>query len=150
MAQSLTRILVHIIFSTKLRANLIAPEIEPDLHAYLGGICRNHSSPLLCIGGAEDHVHLLVTLSKTLALSDFVLHLKRDSSMWVKKRFAAFATFGWQDGYAGFSVGESQVGRIRTYFAEQKEHHRRVSFQDELRKFLARYGVEYDERYVWT
>lgn len=150
MAQTLTRILVHVIFSTKDRANFIAPAIEADLHAYLGGTCRGHDSALLCVGGTEDHVHLLVSLGKTVALSDLVLHLKRDSSRWIKGRFKGFGAFGWQGGYAALSVGQSQVERLRTYIAGQKMHHQRTSFQDELRAFLNRYGVEYDERYLWT
>jgi REP element-mobilizing transposase RayT len=150
MAQTLTRILVHVIFSTKDRACLIKPAVEPDLHAYMGGICRGNGSPLLCVDGVEDHVHLLVSLSKTLALSDLIMQVKRDSSSWVKERFAAFSSFGWQDGYAAFSIGKSQVERVRAYIASQKEHHGRVSFQDELRRFLEAFGVEYDERYIWS
>ncbi|MEE9294877.1 MAG: IS200/IS605 family transposase [Phycisphaerae bacterium] len=150
MAQTLTRLLVHVVFSTKERRNLIVPAIEPDLHAYLGGICRNRESPALAIGGTENHVHLLISLSKNIALSDLMMMLKRDSSKWIKTNGDVFRDFHWQDGYGAFSIGESQVGAVTGYIREQKERHKTLTFEDELIAFAQRYGVAYDPRYLWT
>ena len=150
MAQTLTRLLVHVAFSTKQRRNLIGPAIEPDLHAYLGGICRNRESPALAIGGTENHVHLLISLSKKIALSDFIMTLKKDSSKGIKTRENAFVDFHWQDGYGAFSIGESQVGAVTEYILGQKERHKTMSFEDELVALAKRYGVAFDTRYLWS
>ncbi|MCW5776273.1 MAG: IS200/IS605 family transposase [Phycisphaeraceae bacterium] len=149
MASTLTRILVHVTFSTKNRAALIPETIEPDLYAYIGGICRRMESPLLAMGGVADHAHMLVSLGKAVALSDLMLNVKRDSSKWMKERDAALGAFGWQDGYFGFSIGESGVDALRAYIADQKQRHKTTDFKDEMRAFLRKYGVEWDERYVW-
>lgn len=149
MAQTLTRLLVHAIFSTKNRTNLIKPEIEPELYAYIGGICRNAGSPLLAAGGTENHVHLLISLAKTLPLADLMMDVKKDSSKWIKTRAACFADFQWQEGYGGFSIGESQVDDLKAYFARQKEHHRAMTFEEEYLAFLRKFNVPYDERYLW-
>jgi len=149
MPQSLACVLVHIVFSTKNRVRWIAEDIEPELHAYLGGICRNADSPALAVGGTDDHVHLLCSLARTLSLSELLQEIKTGSSTWIKTRGADYAGFHWQDGYSAFSIGRSGERDVRRYIARQKEHHRRVSFQDELRAFLRKYGIEYDERYIW-
>ncbi len=149
MAQTLTSLLVHIVFSTKHRADLITPEIEPELYPYLGGIAANHQSPLLVAGGTANHVHLLVSLSKNIALKDLLQNLKQDSSKWLKTKGREFAGFHWQDGYGAFSLGQSQVPHVRAYLAKQKIHHQQVKFEDELIELLQQYGVEYDERYLW-
>jgi len=150
MAQTLTRLLVHVVFSTKDRRNLITPEIEPELHAYLGGICTHHGSPALAIGGIENHVHLLISLSKNAALSEFLMMLKKDSSVWIKTKGKAFGDFHWQDGYGAFSIGESQVSAVTQYIQTQKERHRLMSFEDELMAIAKRYGVNYDPKYLWS
>ena len=118
------------------------------MFAYMGGICRRIESPLRESGAAADHVHLLISLSKTVALSNLMMEIKRDSSKWMKAH--GVAGFGWQDGYFAFSIGQSSVPAIRAYFANQREHHARVTFQDEVRAFLAKYGIEWDEQHVWT
>ncbi len=152
MASTLTRLLVHITFSTKNRVAIIPEAIEPDLYAYMGGICRRMESPLLAMGGVANHVHMLVSLGKTVALSELLLNVKRDSSKWIKEQDAgggALDAFGWQDGYFGFSIGESGVDALRVYIANQKEHHKTIDFKDEVRAFLRKYRIEWDERYVW-
>lgn len=149
MAQTLTRILVHVVFSTKERCNLIIPAVELELHAYLGGICRNRESPALAIGGTENHVHLLISLSKNIALSDLMMMLKKDSSKWIKTNGNAFRDFHWQDGYGAFSIGESQVRAVTDYIRGQKERHKTMSFEDELVALAKRYGVAFDPRYLW-
>ena len=149
MASTLTKLLIHVTFSTKNRAAMIPEAVEPDLYAYIGGICRRMESPLLAMGGVAEHVHMLVSLGKTVALSDLMLNAKRDSSKWIKEKNAALGAFGWQDGYFAFSIGESGVDALRTYIANQKEHHKTIDFKDEMRAFLRKYGIEWDERYVW-
>jgi len=146
MASTLTKLLVHITFSTKDRSPLIPAETEPALYSYVGGICRNSDSTLLAMGGTADHAHMLVSLGKTIALSDLMLNVKRDSSKWMKAHAPAFA---WQDGYFVFSIGKSTVDALRAYIANQKEHHKTTDFKDEMRAFFKKYAVEYDERYVW-
>lgn len=143
MASTLTKILMHVAFSTKHREPLIEPQRETDLYAYIGGICRDLGSPLMTMGGTEDHVHMLVSLAKTTALSDLLLHVKRGSSTWMGRGFA------WQEGYFAFSIGESGVPRLKRYIARQREHHAKVSFKDEMRAFLRKYNVEWNEQYVW-
>lgn len=150
MAQTLTRLLVHAIFSTKGRQDLIPPEIESELHAYLAGICRNCGSPLLTAGGTANHVHLLISLSKTIALSDLMLNVKKDSSRWLKTKAPGLERFGWQDGYGAFSIGQSQAAAVTAYIARQKEKHRAMSFEAEFIALLKKYNVPYDPRYVWS
>ncbi len=141
---------MHVVFSTKERLNLITPAIEPQLHAYLGGICRNRESPARAIGGTGNHVHLLISLSKSIALSDLMMTLKKDSSKWIKTNRDAFRRFHWQDGYGAFSIGESQVGAVTDYIRGQKERHKTMAFEDELVALAERYGVVFDRRYLWT
>lgn len=149
MAQSLANILIHIIFSTKKRAPMILPEITPELYPYLAGIARAHKSHVHEIGGIEDHVHLLVTLPRTLALSDLIEEIKKGSSKWIKTKGIQYVDFGWQDGYGAFSIGQSAYDNLRKYIQTQKDHHKKISFQDEFRAFLKKYEVDYDEKYVW-
>lgn len=149
MAQTLTSLLVHIVFSTKHRADLITPEIEPKLFAYIGGILNNEKSVLLASGGTMNHIHLLVSQSKTMALSDLVKDVKQGSSKWIKTQGREFAGFHWQDGYGAFTIGKSQVETLRGYLAKQKVHYQKQSFEDELREALKNYEVEFDERYLW-
>jgi putative transposase len=147
MASTLTQILVHITFSTKERRAIIPPEFEPKLYEYTGGICRRMKSPLLKIGGTADHVHMLVSLSKTVTLADLMLNVKRDSSKLIREKWTH--DFHWRDGYFGFSIGASGRDDLCTYIANQKEHHKHMDFKDEVRALLRKYGVDYDERYIW-
>jgi putative transposase len=149
MAQTLTKLMVHAVFSTKHREDLIPAEIEPRLYAYIGGICRNADSDLLCAGGTANHVHLLIRMSKNIALAALMQDIKRDTSKWIKEVGPGLEGFHWQEGYAAFSVGESQVPALRAYLAKQKEHHRTNSFQEEVVEFLERYGVEYHPEHIW-
>ena len=150
MAQTLVRLLAHIVFSTKNREPFITPQIEPELFAYIGGILNNNGCRLLQAGGTADHVHLLVSQSKNLGLSSLMMDVKKDSSLWIKTKGNAFRNFHWQDGYGAFSVGAGEIVGLRKYIAGQKEHHRKRSFQEELIEFLKEYGIQYDERYLWT
>ncbi len=149
MAQSLAKIIVHLTFSTKNRVPLITPAIEPDLYAYMGGIMRDMKCPEFAVNGIDTHLHIGFLLARTVALSDAVMNVKRGSSLWIKTKGPEFAAFDWQDGYGAFSVGESGIPALRRYIANQKEHHRTISFQDELRALLRKYNIAYDERYLW-
>lgn len=149
MAQTLVSLYVHIIFSTKHRVNIIQPAVEPDLFAYMGGIANNNQSKLLAAGGTENHVHLLVSMSKNIALSELVGDIKGDTSVWIKDQGLRYSKFHWQDGYGAFSVGYTQINAVKRYIARQKQHHAKVSFEDEFRYFLKKYDVAYDERFVW-
>jgi putative transposase len=149
MGQSLVKNYIHIIFSTKLRQPLIHSPVEEELHAYLGGICKNLDSPPLIIGGYTDHIHILCMLSKKIALVKLVEELKSHSSKWIKTKDRSLENFFWQDGYGAFSVNPSEVDVAIKYIADQKVHHSKKGFQDEYRAFLKKYKVEYDERYVW-
>ena len=150
MPQSLARILVHAVFSTKERRPFLQKvALRSEVHCYLGGILKNQGCEPIEIGGVEDHVHILSTLSRTVCISETIKELKRGSSLWIKERDATLEPFAWQSGYGAFSIGFSQVEAVRRYIQNQAEHHRRYSFQDEFRRMLARYQVPYDERYVW-
>jgi REP-associated tyrosine transposase len=150
MPQSLAQIYVHVVFSTKGRRRYLQDRaLRAELHAYLGGTCRNVECPSLVVGGVEDHVHLLCRLSKTCSVADLVRELKRESSKWLKTKSTELSDFHWQDGYGAFSVSPDRVEKVREYIAGQEEHHRAESFQDELRRLLRLSGLEWDERYVW-
>ncbi len=150
MPQSLANILVHTIFSTKDRHPFLRDlALREELHRYLGGILTNLSCPPIIVGGVEDHVHLLSGLSRTCEPAVMVKELKRSSSIWLKTKSPRMQDFAWQSGYGIFSIGFSQIDVTRNYIAGQEEHHRKVTFQDELREVLQREGIEFDERYVW-
>lgn len=150
MGQSLVKNYLHIVFSTKQREENIHPPIEEQLHAYLGGICKNLECHPLIVGGYTDHVHILCMLSKKIALIKLMEELKSHSSKWMKTKAKNLSNFYWQDGYGAFSVNPSEVDTVVHYIANQKEHHQKKTFQDEYRAFLKKYKVEFDERYVWS
>lgn len=148
--QSLAKILVHTVFSTKDRRPFLRDKpLRDELHRYLGGILAHLECQPVIVGGVEDHVHLLCALSRTRDAATMVKEVKRGSSLWLKTKSSELADFAWQNGYGIFSIGFSQIESVRTYIAGQEEHHRKVSFQDEFRQLLRRYNVEFDERYVW-
>jgi REP element-mobilizing transposase RayT len=149
MSQSLSQLYVHLVFSTKGRAPVIHPEISTRLHDYLAGIFDQIDSHALKIGSSIDHAHSLFSLSKNLPLCKAVEHVKTGSSKWLKTLDPRFHDFHWQAGYGAFSVSQSEVQGVITYIANQAEHHRRRTFQDEYRRFLQKYQVPFDERYVW-
>jgi REP element-mobilizing transposase RayT len=148
-SQSLSRLYVHLVFSTRNREPLLKPDVHLALQAYLAGIFDNIGSHAEKIGGWDDHVHSLFSLSKNLALCDAVKEVKASSSSWLKTQGCGFRNFHWQNGYGGFSVSQSEVPRVLKYIEDQQAHHRRVTFQEELRQFLKKYQIPYDERYVW-
>jgi putative transposase len=149
MPQSFASLHVHVVFSTKHRQQLLVPVLIPRLHEYLCGILREQSCSLVSAGGTEDHMHLLVSLSRTIAIADAVRLIKANSSGWIHKEFREMPDFQWQQGYGAFAVSFSNIDAVKTYIAHQEEHHRKISFQDEFREFLRKHEIEWDERYVW-
>ena len=149
MPQSLSKLYIQLVFSTKQREPLLLQPLPGRLHAYLATVLNNLDSPALKIGGMRDRVHILFRTSKNYALADLLEAVKTTSSKWIKTQSAALRAFHWQNGYGGFSLSPSEVEAVVEYIEHQEEHHRTVSFQDEYRKFLQTYGVDYDERYVW-
>jgi REP element-mobilizing transposase RayT len=148
MPQSLSKVLVHLIFSTKHREPWIGPDIRQRLHGYIVGILDNLKSPSLQTGGVADHVHTLFVLGRTVSQADLVEEVKKSTSKWMKAE-GGVPGFTWQAGYGAFSIGESQADTVIKYIQNQEAHHRKVTFQEEFRRFLERYKVAYDERYVW-
>jgi REP element-mobilizing transposase RayT len=149
MPQSLSYLLTHIVFSTKDRAPALDATVRPALHAYLATVARNADCECFRVGGVADHVHLAVRLSRTITMAQLIEELKTSSSKWLKTQSPALAAFAWQRGYGAFSVGPSDLNALLHYIDNQEEHHKTRSFQDEYRAFLMKYGIEYDERYVW-
>jgi putative transposase len=149
MSQSLVKNLLHLVYSTKHRNPWIPVEVRKGFYSYQSGTFENLESPALIIGGVDDHVHALFSLSKNYALSKIVEEVKKASSKWMKTEGTRNHEFYWQGGYAAISVSQSNVEQVMEYIANQEEHHRTMTFQDELRLLFKRHEVEFDERYVW-
>lgn len=148
MSQSFTNLLYHLIFSTKERRQLIKIDCQPRLYDYIGGIIRGTGGISLGINGTEDHVHVLAKLRPDRALSEVLRDLKSNATGWMHDVFPRLSDFYWQRGYAAFTVSQSNLKQVQRYVANQKEHHRKVSFRDEFILFLKENGIEYDERYI--
>jgi REP element-mobilizing transposase RayT len=150
MPQSLSAVYVHLVFSTKERRPFLRNPAERNaMHGYMGAISKQlHCTPI-CVGGFEDHVHLLAWLARPISQAEWAKELKRVSSRWFKEQSSAHREFGWQRGYATFSVSKSNLEQVRSYIINQEAHHRKFSFQDELRALLRSNGIDWDERYVW-
>nr|VFJ87686.1 MAG: REP element-mobilizing transposase RayT [Candidatus Kentron sp. LFY] len=150
MAQSLSSVYVHLVFSVKNREPFLRDAgIRGEMHAFLGGIAKRLNCPPVITGGTEDHVHLLCRLSRTVSQADCVKELKRVSAIWIKQRDPTLAGFAWQGGYGAFSVSASNLASVREYIAEQEAHHKKWNFQDEYRALLRKHGIAWDEGYVW-
>ena len=149
MPQSLAKIYIHLIFSTKNRERCPPDEIRPALHAYMGGTLNGLGCSPIEINTEPDHAHVLFLLTRTETLSDVVGQLKKGANDWLRGRGEQYSNFFWQGGYGAFSVSQSGVEEVREYIRDQREHHKHVSFQDEFRTFLRKYNLEFDERYVW-
>jgi putative transposase len=149
MPQSLAKNLIHLVFSTKIRKSVLTEPIRGPLCTYASGVLRDLDSPAIAINAWHDHVHILFTLSKNHSLSQVVMEVKRATSKWIKTQGTEFAGFHWQSGYGAFSIGQSGVEEVKKYIANQAEHHRVKTFEEEFRSFLKRYQLEFDERYLW-
>jgi REP element-mobilizing transposase RayT len=150
MSQSLSAVYIHLVFSTKERRPFLRDqEFRHSVHAYLGSVSKQLHCPQLLVGGVEDHVHLLCRFGRTLTQADWIKELKRVSSLWIKEQRRDLSEFQWQGGYADFGVSQSNLDPVIGYIGKQEEHHKKVSFQDELRALLRKHNLEWDERYVW-
>ena len=149
MPQSLSKVYVHLIFSTKNRESIIDDRIKNDLYDYLGGICKGLECNPIRVGGHKNHVHILCLLSRKVPQMKLLEEVKKQSSKWIKTKGPAYSNFYWQDGYGIFSINPTETDMVVDYIDSQHEHHKKKSFQDELRAFLKKYKVDYDERYVW-
>ena len=149
MPQSLVLNYLHITFSTKYRKPFIDESIEVELFKYLGGICKGLGCNPIRVGGHQDHVHILCTLSRKIALMSLIEKVKSRSSKWIKTKGSDYANFYWQSGYGAFSVNPKEISVVEKYIINQKEHHQKQPYKDEFRKLLKQYNIPYDEKYVW-
>ena len=149
MSQSLAKVYVHAIFSTKNRDGLLADNWREECFGVLGGAANTLGCQSLIVGGMSDHVHLLFQLARTISLADAISKIKSGTSAWVNQSRGLTTPFHWQNGYAAFSVSQSSLDAVREYIFRQPEHHAKQSFADELREWLRRYEIAWDERYVW-
>ena len=146
MPQSLIKIIVHMVWSTKDRARVIPVELEPRLFGFVSGIILNNKGRMIIAGGDADHIHILASVGR-IDIGELIGDIKRESSKWMKKN--GVDKFYWQRGYGAFSIGESQVPAVSGYIRDQKEHHRKRTFHDEFRSLCKKYNVDIDERYCW-
>jgi REP element-mobilizing transposase RayT len=149
MPQSLSQVILHVVFSTKDRHPWLDLTIRPRMHAYLATLCRDCDCPTYRVGGAVDHVHIATRLARTLSQAELLEKIKKTSSAWIKTQGEQYGSFFWQGGYGDFSIGWSQLEELVRYIDRQEQHHRTQTFQEEYRSLLQKYHVEFDERYVW-
>jgi putative transposase len=149
MPQSLSKVIIHIIFSTKDRELWLDSDVRPRMHAYLATICRDLGAELVHVSGVADHVHIVTTLPRTLSQAQLIEQIKKASSKWIKALDARYRGFFWQRGYGAFSVSPSQLEAVLQYIETQQQHHRTRTFQEEYRELLRRHGIDFDERYLW-
>ena len=146
MANTYTSLHYHLTFSTNNREPWIAQEIEDRVWAYIGGVVRTHKMTAIQIGGIEDHIHALIMAPPTVSPSQIAQYLKGDSSKWIHEEFLKLRGFAWQNGYGGFTLSKSQIPEVVKYIKNQREHHRKKTFQEEYLELLQKHGVDYDER----
>ncbi len=148
MPQSLSQVLLHLIFSTKNRLDMIPLEVETDLYAYIASVCRRNGCDAFRVGGTINHIHIACNLGRTITIAHLIEKVKSSSSTWMKKDKGCH-DFAWQAGYAAFSLGHSQRDQIVRYIERQREHHQGGDYKEEIMAFLKRYDVQYDEHFLW-
>lgn len=149
MSQSLSKVYLHAVFSTKGREPMIHPNWRNELFRVIGGATNDCGCQSLLVGGMDDHVHILFELGRTITIATALEKIKFPSSTWVNQSRKLPTRFAWQAGYATFSVSASNLGTVRNYIQRQPEHHNKQSFQDELRELLGKHQIEWDEQYIW-
>ena len=149
MPQSLSQVILHIVFSTKDRRPWLDPDVRPRMHAYLATVCRDCRCEAYRVGGVADHVHIAARLARTISQSELLEKIKKTSSAWIKTQGTDYEHFFWQGGYGAFSIGFSQLDDLMRYIDNQESHHKTKTFQEEYRELLQKYNVSFDERYVW-
>ena len=149
MANTYSQIYIQTVFAVENRQSLITPDFKEDLHKYINGIVNNQGQKLIAINSMPDHVHILIGLKPAMALADLVREIKADSTNFINERKLLHGRFNWQEGYGAFSYGHSQLKRIIDYIREQERHHERRTFRDEYVRFLKKYEIEHDEKYIF-
>jgi putative transposase len=150
MPQSLSDVIVHIVFATAdRRPFLLDADVRVQMHRQIGGVSNTLKCPPIIVGGVEDHIHMLARQARTIALAEWIKEIKRVTSAWIKTLGRQFREFHWQAGYGAFSVSQSRVDEVVRYIEQQPQRHRQTDFKTEFRKLLKRHGMEFDERYVW-
>jgi putative transposase len=149
MPQSLSKVILHIVFSTKNREPWLESSVRARMHAYVAKICRDLGAELVRVGGVADHVHVVTTLPRTISQAELIEQIKKASSKWIKALDVRYRGFFWQRGYGAFSVSPSQLDAVLQYVEPQQEHHRTRTFQEEYSELLRKHSVQFDERYVW-
>ena len=149
MAQSLSQLYVHIIFSTKKRFPFIKEDVEKELFAYIGGLIKKMGGIPFMINGMPEHIHIFSNLPRTISLSKYVEEIKRSSSKWIKTKGVSYKNFAWQNGFSGFSVSSSKKEIVIKYIVNQKEHHKTQAYKEEVLQFLKEYDIKFDEQYLW-
>ncbi|HSH51505.1 MAG TPA: IS200/IS605 family transposase [Bacteroidales bacterium] len=149
MANTYTQLTIHIVFAVKNRENIIKPKYEEELYKYITGIITNKNQKLLAINGVSDHIHILIGLSPSVALSDIVRDIKSNSSKFINEKRCVIGKFQWQEGYGAFSYSRSQRPEIINYIKKQKEHHQKSSFKEEYLNILKKFDVKYDDEYLF-
>jgi REP element-mobilizing transposase RayT len=151
MAQSLSRVIVHIVFSTKNRRPFLQGDLRHRMHGYLAQLCRDQGAECFEVGGTENHVHIAATLPRTVSQAEFLEFIKKKSSRWLRDCEPVLRRrFGWQAGYGVFSVSRSRLPELVAYIRDQEEHHRRRTFEEEYVRLLRRHGVQFDEQWLWN
>ena len=150
MAQSLSKLFIHIIYHIKSNSCTIRRQEKDELYAYIGSIIKDTGSIPIIINGVENHIHILCVLSKNIALAKLLEEIKRHSSRWIKTKSSYYSNFAWQGGYCGLSVSPSLHDKTKYYIKNQEEHHKKVTFKEEYLLFLNEYGIKYDEQFLWT
>ena len=149
MANTYINILVHAVFTTKNRETWLSSSLRERLYPYICGIARENSLKVLCIGGTDNHVHILLSLNSTTSIAKATQLIKGGSSKWIHDTFPEQKLFSWQEGYGAFSIGISNVDETRQYIENQEKHHSKESFCDEYLKFLRKNNINFDEKYLW-
>lgn len=150
MAQSLSKLYIHLVFHIHSQSVSIRESDQKELYRYIGSIIMDNDSIPIAINGTENHLHILCVMSKNIALAKLVEEIKRHSSRWIKTLNKRYQHFKWQGGYAGFSISQSLHDKTRDYIINQEEHHKKMTFREELLAFLREYGVSYNEQYLLT
>ena len=150
MAQSLSKLYIHIIFHIKSNSVAIREEDESKLYAYIGSIIKSNQSIPIIINGTHNHLHIFLILSKNISLSKMVEEIKKHSSRWIKSQSGYYTNFSWQNGYMGISVSPSIAEKTKKYISNQKEHHKKMNFREEYLMFLKKYEIEFNNDFLWT
>ena len=149
MSQSLSKIYIHLVFSTKGRTQTLPKQHLNEVHAYIANLLNNNNCPAILVGGTYDHVHILYTQSKTSTLSDTIRLIKANTSRWINSKNGGHTPFAWQDGYGAFSISHNHVDAVKQYISNQAEHHHTIDFKEEFRRLCQLYDVQINETYAW-